>query len=261
MNMVPMPGKDYTLKLPKGYLSYSQLDTFLRCPMQYQFRYVAGRPSLTTSAAFEGTALAAALEAVGRRIMEGKYKPEVSFALKEHAAFLKKESSSVDRWDNGDDPKKLRERGEFFLASFFDQGHADQLKPVHVEHEFITQIAGVEVRGVADVVEPNYVFDFKVYKSLRFLNAEKSLQLSLYAHVFQKTRVGYIVFLKEGKKPIEIVTAERDLEKTRKWLEITVSNVAMSISNGSFAPCNPSENFLCHSQWCESFGECYGKAD
>lgn len=255
---IPKIGVDYELKLPKGYLSVSQVEMYLRCPMQYWFSYVQDAKKVTSSPQFEGTCLAHALEMVGRRKMEGKYQIESDFAMKEYGKFLKKHSGSVDTWAFGDTPRTLKSRADLFLDAFFREGHAAELKPEGVEVEFNVEIAGVPIKGVADVVEPNYIFDYKVYRSMRYLKPERSFQLSMYAHVFQKKRVGYIVFLKEGKKPIEVVSAERDLDRTRLWLECVVSNVAMSISNGSFAPCNPAENVLCDERWCSFFGECYG---
>lgn len=254
---IPLPGKDYTLNLPKPHLSISQIETYMRCPRQYCFRYVDGAPSVTSSAQFEGTALAYALELLGKSIMDD-CRMALGETIQSHAHYIRQHAPEVDRWDNNDDPQALKIRAEIFLNAFWEQGQAEALRPKKCEEEFKLEIAGVPVVGVVDVVEENYVFDYKVHKSMRFLKPDHSLQLSMYAHAFQKSRVGYIVFLKEGKKPLEIVSSTRDLEKTKRWLEIVVSTVAQGISSGAFPVCNPAENFLCHKNWCDHWAACYG---
>jgi hypothetical protein len=225
--------------------------------MQYKLGVLEGATKHISSSMFEGTALAAALELLGKSII-GNCRMSLKDTIASHARYVKKHAPEVDRWDNGDDPQSLKVRAEIFLNAFWDQGQAEVLHPEKCEEEFKLEIAGVPVSGRADVVEENYVFDYKVYKSMRFLKPDHSLQLSMYAHAFQKSRVGYIVFLKEGKKSLEIVSSVRDLEKTKRWLEIVISTVAQGISNGAFPVCNPAENFLCHRLYCDHHAQCYG---
>jgi len=254
---IPLPGKDYELKLPSGHLSVSQIETYQKCPEQYRRRYVEKGPKVTSSPQFEGTALAYALELLGKSIIGG-CRMSLKDCIQTHARYVKTHASDVDRWDNSDDPASLKVRAEIFLNAFWDQGQAEALLPKACEQEFKIEIAGVPVVGIADVVEENYVFDYKVYKSMRFLKPDRSLQLSMYAHAFQKARVGYIVFLKEGKKPLEIVSSTRNLETTKRWLEMVVSTTAQAISAGAFPVCNTAENFLCHPQFCDFWDQCYG---
>lgn len=254
---IPLPNVDYQLRLPKGYLSVSQIECFLSCPRAYEFRYVLGRKAKSNAAQFEGLALAAALESIGKIKMK-KQEPTISKALKVHGAYVRKHADSVGDW-NGTTPKNIKLRAEHFLESFWREGHVESLNPEGVEVSFNTTIAGVPFTGIADVVEPNYIFDYKVTKSTRYYNPERSFQLSAYAHVFQKSRVGYVCFLKEGKKPIEVMPAQRDLEKTKMWVEFTIATVARAISLGCFSPCDISKNFLCHEKYCDHFKECYGQ--
>lgn len=254
---IPIAGQDYELKLPKGHLSYSQIDCYQRCPMQYRFRYVEARPQITRVAPWEGTALGAALENIGRIHLSGKPKPTLEKSLKYYRAWITKHSDEVQDW-GWESAESVQERGERFLTAFYQEGHVEDLKPQAVEEERTVEIAGVPVKCICDVREENYILDYKVHKNLRYLKVETSLQLSLYAHAWQKERVGYIVFLKEGQKRVEILTATRDLERTRKQLELVVSSVAQAISAGGFAVCNPAENFLCSSDWCDFHADCMG---
>lgn len=73
----PEPQHPYTL--PKPYLSASQISTYLRCPMQYEFRYIKGITSPPAVAMMVGSAVHSGLEMYYNDRLDKnpmKYKPE-----------------------------------------------------------------------------------------------------------------------------------------------------------------------------------------
>lgn len=260
---VPLPGKDYELNLPKGYLSFSQIDTYLRCPQQYYRTYVLDGPRINSAEAFEGTCLGKTLEEMGcRKLGASRSKTMTATqAIEWHKVYLNSHVDEVDQW-NGHEPADLLKRGDAFLKRFWKQEEPLITKErlVDVEHEFSITLAGVEIRGVVDLLERNYCWDYKVRSknSMRYLNVDRSLQLSLYAVATGREKVGYIVFVKDDGSIIHKQSV-RDLKRTKSWLEFMVSQVAQGISKGAFMPCNPADNYLCSSQWCAHWDSCYGQ--
>jgi RecB family exonuclease len=259
---VPIPGRDYELNLPKGYLSFSQIDAYLRCPQAYYRTYVLDGPRINSAEAFEGTCMAKTLEEMGNRKLKGR-KMVVARAVEWHKNYLVNHLDDVNQW-NDQKPADLVKRGDSFLKRFWKQEEPLITKErlVAVEHGFEIELAGVPVRGVIDLLERNYCWDYKVRSknSMRYLNVDRSLQLSLYAVATGKEKVGYIVFVKDDGSIVHKQSV-RDLSRTKKWLEFTVSQVAQGISKGAFMPCNPADNFLCSSKWCPFFSECAGSKE
>jgi hypothetical protein len=187
----------------------------------------------------------------------------VTQAVEWHKAYLNGHLDEVDQW-NDQQPEDLLRRGDSFLKRFWKQEEPLITKErlVDVEHEFEITLAGVPVKGVIDLLERNYCWDFKVRSknSMRYLNVDRSLQLSLYAVALQREKVGYIVFVKDDGSIIHKQSV-RDLRRTQAWLEFTVSQVAQGISKGAFMPCNPADNYLCSQKWCPFFSECAGSKE
>jgi putative RecB family exonuclease len=62
----------------RDYISWSAISTFRSCPLKYWFRYVAGLPEESVSAALVfGTGIHAAIEGVYRAELAGEAKPDV----------------------------------------------------------------------------------------------------------------------------------------------------------------------------------------
>lgn len=259
---VPIAGVDYELRLPKGHLSYSQISKYMQCPQQYYRDNVIGGEQMRNSAAFEGEALAHTLELVGMNKLQRKKPPTMVALLKRWNTYWDKNKGAVTDWNRAEN--EFAGRAQQMLKLFMEQESDDLIPVLHenkpgVECEFEVTIAGVPVHGKADIVENKFVWDYKVTGNPRFLDVEKSLQLTLYAHVFQRESVGYIIFDWSRKAlQIEQRRAERDLNKAARWLDVVVSGVAMAISQGSFPVCDPAKNFLCSENWCGHWSTCRG---
>lgn len=253
---IPLPGKDYELKLPSDHLSWSQIELYLQDPIKYQFRYVHGMKEPKTPALAEGTAMTRLLELSGiRKIKKGKHLG-LDDALKNYVKIADEEFKDLE--DSG-----ATERADKFLRELWSSGEPPFL-PVMVgkkpgcEYEFNVEIAGVPVLGYVDLVENDRVIDYKVGKDAYRYDPQTSVQLDLYAVALGRTQVGYVVFEKKSGK-IHFKNGSRHLKTAKRWIEITVSRVAQGISAGIFPPSNPAQNSLCSSQWCHFWNLCYGK--
>lgn len=261
---VPVPGKDYTLNLPKDHLSYSQVDLYRRCPEKYYRHYVLGEKEPTTVALVEGLVMSKCLEKSNlHRAKTGEHLC-LSKVIKLHGREAKKGCRDLpgDGTERGISCEEIITRGINFLTKFWGPDEPD-VEPAVIdgkpgaELEIKLEFGGIPFICVPDLIEEICVLDFKVVKSTRFLKAESDLQLSLYAVATSRTKVGYIVFCKKNGK-IEWLTGERDLKRTRRWCDIVVGRVAFGISMGVFPPTDPSSDFLCNPRWCHWWDTCYG---
>lgn len=260
---IPLPGKDYDLDLPSGHLSVSQIETMLRCPAQYDYARVQKLPTESSSAAAEGSAMALTINASCVQWSKTGEHLGVEAARSLHEQFVVNEWIDLDEYhETYYGPNDAIVRGGLFIRQFF---HGLDLHPVKVagvlgsEIPFKIKIAGVWIKGIADVVENKSVTDFKVGKSAYFYDPVKSLQLSMYAVAFKKKRVFYCVFEKKTGK-ILWKEGSRDLQKTKAWLERIVSTVAMQISCRHFPPRPSPINSLCDSRWCDFYKVCFGRS-
>lgn len=254
--LVPVAGRDYTLCLPGEHLSYSQIETYLRCPRRYYHQYVLGEKGVYSSALAEGQAMTKTLEKTCRVfLIFGSHLP-LSDLLASHHEALMQDFGAIEEWGEEDHRELLLERGAVFLTKLHESGMPLTPEPGGVEAELRAIIAGVPVLGYADLIEAGQVIDYKVVKTDRYLDVDRSLQLSLYCYMTGKPSAGYLVFRKE-KRDYTFVSSPRK-PISRAWVEFTVANVARSISAGSFPPCNPAENKLCSARWCPAWKSCYG---
>lgn len=251
-------GKDYELRLPKGHLSPSQIEAYLKCGEAYYRSTVLGKRGPLTSALYEGLVMADVQEETGKVFIKTGRHLSRRDATDLHQERADKREAMVDRWDRSDSPNTVITRGRKFIKLFWGDG-GPETKPVAVEKKFTIELAGVPVIGRIDMMEAKSVVDFKVAGSSEYYDVDRSLQLAIYAVAMQKKRVAFCVFEKY-KQRVTWLEPEKDLVLGRRklWLERIVSQVAYGISCGVFVPCKQEGNRLCCANWCHHWDTCAG---
>lgn len=271
----PIAGVDYELKLPPGknWLSWTMIDTYLKCPERFRRTYIEGVGQEVNSALFQGSILTAVLEQIGlAKIKKLKKLTKAKEAIALHRKYMrdgiedkhaldgkKLHVDDVKRWDDTT-PDRLAVQNEILLEIFYNKEYGD-LNPTGVEEEVLVEFAGVPFHTWVDLVEPEWVWDYKTTGSGgHFLNADKSLQLMLGCVALWRPKRGYIIFDKKTKDVYQKRAKEPlDLDQAKQWVTFTIATIARAISLGAFTPCSPAENFLCSEKWCQHWGDCYGK--
>jgi len=258
------PGRDYMLNLPKGYLSNSQIELYLRCPAQYEFKYVQGQRQAEKFYFLEGNAIGKAMETTCNAFMDTGVHLTLKQAISVQRSFVAKGAKDVEDWEEHS-PSDLKARGKTMLTNFWESGYLPKLRPVErdgrsgAEHKLVGKIAGVPFLGFIDLLEETVVTDFKVSNNPRKrYNAQKSLQLALYGMMTKMNKARYLTWSRKTCLFDEIGPVSLPLAKTKKWVDRVVSNVAYGISKGSFPVTNPSADYLCDERWCSYWGKCYG---
>jgi putative RecB family exonuclease len=268
----------FTLPLP--YLSVSQVECYLRCPMQYEWRYIKGIKSAPGIAMVQGSTLHKGLETGYKYMKLNKKLPPLEMIMDEYSGAFTKGLTSDVVLEEGEDEKFIRTQGETFLKDWH-ANKAVKIKPVAVESKFITMFGGVPTVGAIDIIDRtevplsesqrwenktddstdpllDVIVDNKfLKKAYSEADAKNSLQMSLYAHATGIGRQRYDLYVKSKiPKLTEMLTSRN--AKDVKWAAKTFAFVADSISKGIFPMCSPS-SWGCSERFCGYWASCRGK--
>lgn len=243
--------EESALQSPRGYISISQIGTFLRCGLQYQFRYVDGLVSPPGAALVEGSSIHAALEVGLREKMDtGKVGPVSVMKDAWYDAWKEKKKEISDWGDDGEQKTihTVEQRGPFLLTEYH-RTNMPVINPIGVEKRFWSTIGkyNTPVLGYIDLidqdkmdlVEGRTVVDHKVVKSAKSqADADSDPQLTLYAHVSQTNRARFDCFCKTKTPKIKSIETTRN-KKDYLWLSKIFDRVAEAINAGMFLPAEP----------------------
>lgn len=257
-----METQEIVSRLPSGRLSYSQVDTYLKCPQRYKRQYIDGQAEPMNSSLTEGLIVTRVIEKVVNHMAAEKGKTP-SFAQVERwcKELCDELLPEVKKWAGRDSEVIVRDRAFSFSVMFLRE-EADKLKPEKerpAERKFDVEFEGIPFTGIIDLVERNYVIDFKVASASYFYVPDKSLQLAIYSVVTGKDRAAYMIF---DKKKLAIEwkpVVWPSMDKITSWVCRTVRSVAESIALGSFPVVNPVGNALCSSLYCPHWSDCHGR--
>jgi len=208
-----------------NYLSYSQIETFNTCPLQYRYRYLQRIPVLQSAAASFGDTIHKTLASFYQQIKEGKQLKE-----KDLLEIFSQNWSSVGYASKAHE-LKTQKRGEEMLKNFFKQCHNPKVKPRSLEQIFVVKVSpklkvGGKIDRVDEIDNRLEIIDYKTGKPWDQKKVAQSLQMTVYALAAADRGI-------YGKRPEEVdltfyflETGERkstsrtskDLEKAREEL-------------------------------------------
>ena len=163
---------------PIAALSYTQVDTYLRCPQMYQYRFVFRLPTRPKPQMQFGRILHEALkDALGSIERE---KP-LTWAMLDSAYVA---AWARERFCAPEQAPSLQDLGRTYLRRAFDAG--DLSKPLLLEQPFSLRVDGLRLTGRIDRVDrhPNgsyEVIDYKTGSAKRAADLQRDLQLGVYA--------------------------------------------------------------------------------
>lgn len=230
------------------FLSYSQIDTYLTCPLQYKYRYILHIPSLPSHALSFGTTIHDTLRDFHTRKM---FEKEVT--LEELLELYKKnwqplgymnEEHRVTRYESG---KKL-------LEDYYEREKNVKPRYLALEKPFNIKIDGIRFYGRIDRIdridgEPETtveIIDYKTGVAKTQKDVDKDMQVAIYA-IGAKEALGYeakalSLYFIEANQKLTTTRTTRDIEETKEKLKETISK----IKSGAF---NPDPGMHC--KWCD----------
>jgi len=227
------------------YLSYSRLNTFNNCPRQYQYQYDLCLPQPPASALSFGDSMHQSLaEFYRRRVSNQKVDLETLQELLETL------------WISGgygskEHEQKQKKAGLEMLKSYFQKAYFPDQEILKIEFPFKIRLDEVSIGGRIDRVDrlPDgglEIIDYKTGKSKTQKDADKDLQMSIYAlaakqkHILdvplEKLKLSFY-FLEEGEK-VSTTRTEDDLINIKG----EIKEVLDEINTGQFIP---TPGFMC----------------
>jgi len=247
--------------LPRGHLSVSQVEMYLRCPKQYEYRYVDGLVLPPGVALIEGGTHHDTVEFNNICKVDSGEDEDVDTVIEFFEDMFDTNSKELTKaaWkQSGDKKDNVISRGRTFLKNYME-GLAPKIKPAcKPEQQIELMLGDVPVLGYVDLQEKKQVWDYKVVKSAKSQNdANNDLQLTVYSEATGLRKVGFICFTK-GNGAVKVIESERG-EGDTKAAAVLFSSVSSSIKKGAFPLCNPTNIFPCSRKWCGYWNKCRGR--
>lgn len=258
---VPAPGGR-----PKRQLSSTQLNMFLRCPRQYEYRYVHGLKVPPSGAMVQSRVWHKAVE----RNYRQKIRSERDLSLGEMQEFFVAQfDTELAReeviFEPGEKAGKLKDQGTAIVAAHH-KAIAPDVRPLLVEERFTVNLGDdfpFELTGVWDVVERDgTIADNKAYRKPPYQeDLDKDIQFTLYVLAFRATRGEIEPGLRmdaiiKTKNPKALQLHTRRTNEDCRWLLGLIEQVGKAITSGNFYP-NPNGRH-CSPRFCGYWDRCMG---
>ena len=161
------------------HVTFSMLDTYNTCPLQYAFDYVQKVPKLPSATSTFGQTMHAVMQEFHQEILNG------TKASKTRLLELYDQLWSSEGFTDKRIEKRRRQEGRESLEKYFEN-HAHLANPLHLEYTFRVPMGKVELRGKFDRIDKVgdnlRIIDYKTSKPPEGDKLQKDLQLSLYAY-------------------------------------------------------------------------------
>lgn len=161
--------------------SYTQLETYLRCPLQYKYHYILKIPTPPTAAIAFGDSIHKALQSFYLEFVQDK-----SVGIKRLLKIFEKTWLPVG-YASSSHELRMKKEGEKILEGYFKKYHDKRLDIMAIEKPFKIKVAkDIYVAGKIDRVNSLAgknieIVDYKTGKKPEEKELKKSLQLSIYA--------------------------------------------------------------------------------
>ena len=264
---------DRSISLPRGYLSTTQVEAFLRCPKQFEFRYIKDIKSPPSGALIQGSGVHTALE-VGYNIKKKDFNAEIDIeeTLDAFNDYMNNNFNSDVLIDDDTSEELLRKQGENIISRWY-KDKLPYVYPKHVEKPFIAVMDNIPVVGIIDLIDQidgpsskeDVIVDNKTTgKRKTQAEADSSLQLTLYSAVSRVDTQRLDVYVRPrvskkglGEARLQELYTYRSYNDIL-WLHEVFSSVAKAITTGVFPPTSPG-NWTCSEKWCGYWHLCRGR--
>jgi len=174
------------------YLSYSQIDTFLICPLHYKLRYIFKIPTPASASLSFGTSIHETIKNFYEALRKEPHFVKTSRGLEDLMLDLLKKNWVKEGFTSKSHEKKFFEKGKLYLAGYLNDGYDPKNIPALLEQRFTLPLPYKEgekplkIGGVMDRVDlqtDGYleIIDYKTGATIPTQpEVDKNLQLTFY---------------------------------------------------------------------------------
>ena len=250
----------------KRHLSFTQLAMFLRCPRQYEYRYIRGIKVPPSGAMVQSRVWHQTVELNYRQ----KVDSDTDLALGEMQEYFAAQfDATLGNEEIAFEPNEkrgvIKDQGTAIVA-VHHKVIAPSVRPLLVEERFTVDLGEdfpFDLVGVWDLVERDgTIVDNKAYgKVPRQEDLDKDLQFTAYALGFRATRGEIEPGLRmdvivKTKNPRAVQLHTRRTNADCQWLLRLIEEVSQAIDSGLFYP-NPN-GWHCNPRFCGYWDRCMG---
>ncbi|MEI6533291.1 MAG: ATP-dependent DNA helicase [Candidatus Roizmanbacteria bacterium] len=161
--------------------SYSQLENFNTCPLQYKYQHILKLPTISGHSASLGDSIHRSLQ---RFYIEYKHNPQVS--VEELVHFFHKSWIPIG-FDSETQQEHIKIEGEKMLRTYFKTFHTEYISIISLETVFKIKLSNdITINGKIDRIDQGSegeieIIDYKTGKMPEDKKLKNNLQLSIYA--------------------------------------------------------------------------------
>ena len=240
------------------HVSVSQLNMWLRCPRQWEYRYVKGLKIPPSGALVEGRCYHKSLEENFLHKIESYEDLPVDECLDAFSTEWSKalsEEESID-WE-GKNPRDIKNEGHKLVRKYITD-QAPYVQPLEVEEWYISEISGVKFVARLDLIDcTGVVIDHKTSNKLYSqADVDRDMQASAAAFSLDRPIIFHNhVAVKFANPRIQVVKTVRTREDIEWWLDAASAIVAQMKSG--IAPPRPT-GWWCSPEYCGFYERCRG---
>jgi len=246
----------------KKHLSASQINTYLRCPMQYYFRYIRGLKLPPKSALILGSSVHAGIAHNYQQKKDSHKDLKVNEVLNVYGQSFDLGAKETE-WEKGEKPGEVKDQGAELIKVYHSE-IAPTIQPIEVEQKFEVDFPNVDYgfMGYVDLLDDKQrIIDHKTTaRTPNGISSDHRLQLTGYSLGYRagtgkkekKVRVDYMVKNKHAKVvTLEEKISDGDVDRLLKLM----AYVAKAIEQELFYP--QPHNFMCNNRGCGYWDICH----
>lgn len=215
-----------------SYLSYSQLETFATCPLQYKYRYILRIPVPPSAALTFGDTMHRTVRAFYELVRQGSHPTKATLIR-----LLDDNWQHIGYRDRAYE-EKMKRHGIELLNGFYDKGYDPKVVPAALEEPFKLRITPtLTLGGKIDRIDKRKdgtteIIDYKTGNVPKSRDPGKDMQLSVYAMAAASEKVVVSFYFFEDQKKVSSTRTKEELEETKK----EIAERADKISRSDFHP-------------------------
>ena len=244
-------------------MSASKISTYLKCPKQFEFKYIRKVHCPSNAVLYQGKIFHSAIEHNYTQKIKTKKDLPLSDVTDAFSTFYRKELKNEEvKFESKTEKAKTKDQG-ILATEVHNLAISPMVQPVAVEETIYSEIDGTKVMGIIDLIDnEGNIRDNKLAgKKKSQSDLDKDLQMSMYSRLYRNTRGK-----KEKGLQLDITLKNRhetQILKTKRGpkqfniLSQVIEGVNSGIKSGSFPP-NPN-GWHCSEKYCNFWSICVGR--